>query len=330
MRQLFVFTAGDAAARIHLDDSITKPVPSGWLADYLVPDQAQYLKSLLPDGSGFYAWGAVPGIRNIPMWKAMHEGDVVLTVFANRYHYISSVISKVHSAELAKKIWGTDPEGKTWEYIYLLTEPKPVNVEVTSSPVVDYLYNGYRGFTKISDERIVNLIHDFGTLEAFIEHAFQASVAPSLIERELEAAEQEAQANSFDPAGLVDARKKVLAEIVRRRGQPQFRKALLEAYEGKCAVTGCNVDAVLEAAHIISYIGDETNHVSNGLLLRADIHTLFDLGELKIDRTGVIHLSEKLNATIYGELQGKGIRFPADGTKAPHTDALDRKFCQSI
>ena len=54
-------------------------------------------------------------------------------------------------------------------------------------------------------------------------------------------------------------------------------------YEGKCAVTGCDVPDVLQAAHIFPYMGPETNHPSNGLL-RADIHTLFDLGLIELSQ----------------------------------------------
>jgi hypothetical protein len=68
-----------------------------------------------------------------------------------------------------------------------------------------------------------------------------------------------------------DARKRRLAEIIRREGQPKFKADLLLAYEGRCAVTGCNAAEALEAAHIRAYRGREFNKVSNGLLLRADI-----------------------------------------------------------
>ncbi|EJT85993.1 putative restriction endonuclease [Pseudomonas putida S11] len=76
----------------------------------------------------------------------------------------------------------------------------------------------------------------------------------------------------FNPDDLSDARTRTLASIVRRRGQPQFRKQLLKAYQGRCAITACSLQQVLEAAHIHPYLGDATNVVSNGLLLRADVH----------------------------------------------------------
>lgn len=77
-----------------------------------------------------------------------------------------------------------------------------------------------------------------------------------------------------------DARQRELRAVFLRRGQEKFRKDLINAYKSRCAVTGCNIVEILEAAHIIPYRGEHTNRCNNGLLLRADIHTLFDLGLL--------------------------------------------------
>ena len=58
----------------------------------------------------------------------------------------------------------------------------------------------------------------------------------ALIQRQQLQAESD---EAFDPTSLADGRERTMASVVRRRGQPKFREALLEAYEGKCAVTGC-------------------------------------------------------------------------------------------
>jgi hypothetical protein len=87
---------------------------------------------------------------------------------------------------------------------------------------------------------------------------------------------------AFDPTDIEDGRKQIERMVTLRQGQPAFRRALLDAYERRCAVTGCAIDDVLEAAHISPYLGEHTHHVTNGLLLRADIHTLFDRGLIKV------------------------------------------------
>jgi hypothetical protein len=102
-------------------------------------------------------------------------------------------------------------------------------------------------------------------------------------DRELEQTRvKEEEEGAFSPSDLEDARRRILAAIVLRQGQWGFRERLLAAYQRACAVTGCDVVEALEAAHIIAYLGPKTNYVTNGLLLRADIHTLFDLGLIAV------------------------------------------------
>jgi hypothetical protein len=73
-----------------------------------------------------------------------------------------------------------------------------------------------------------------------------------------------AESHYFDPTGVIDSRQRVLAQIVRRRGQQEFRERLLAAYDGRCAITGCDAVEALEAAHIVPYRGVDTNSVQNG------------------------------------------------------------------
>lgn len=82
---------------------------------------------------------------------------------------------------------------------------------------------------------------------------------------------------------MSDQRKSVLRSIKERRGQAKFRNSLIERYGDRCMVSGCKVLDALEAAHIVPYLGEQYNHPSNGLLLRADIHTLFDLQLMGIE-----------------------------------------------
>jgi hypothetical protein len=80
-----------------------------------------------------------------------------------------------------------------------------------------------------------------------------------------------------------DRRKLINRQIRERRGQQQFREALCRRYANRCVMTACDVLAVLEAAHIRPYRGENDNDPGNGLLLRADIHTLFDLNLIGIE-----------------------------------------------
>jgi len=98
---------------------------------------------------------------------------------------------------------------------------------------------------------------------------------------------------------------KVKALIKSRRGQPQFREALLNAFNGTCCVTQCNVIKVLEAAHIKPHSEETDYDPNNGLLLRSDIHTLYDQQLLSIDEEGAVNIAMELLETEYGQYQGK-------------------------
>jgi hypothetical protein len=57
--------------------------------------------------------------------------------------------------------------------------------------------------------------------------------------------------------------KRILRQILTRRGQPAFRKALLAAYNSACAISGCTDEAALEAAHIIPHSDAENYSAAN-------------------------------------------------------------------
>ena len=128
----------------------------------------------------------------------------------------------------------------------------------------------------------------------------------------------------FDPKNVEDARARIRAQIVRRQGQGPFRQAVLRAYGRRCAITGCDVEEALEAAHIFPYRGEKTNHVTNGVLLRADLHTLFDLGMITVDpETVKAVIAGSLRRTAYGEFHGKLLQLPVDEASRPSREALE-------
>ena len=99
-----------------------------------------------------------------------------------------------------------------------------------------------------------------------------------------------------------------------RVGQQRFRQQLFEAYDGCCAVSDCAVDTVLEAAHIENYSGRRSQTVNNGILLRCDLHTLFDahLITFALER-GEYRMRESylLSKSDYMDLNGTTLRSPA-------------------
>jgi hypothetical protein len=69
MPQIFVFTAGNPEARQHLADSIQDPIDDETVLDNFDEPHHEELERIRDEGRGLYAWGAVPGSRNISTWE---------------------------------------------------------------------------------------------------------------------------------------------------------------------------------------------------------------------------------------------------------------------
>ncbi len=127
----------------------------------------------------------------------------------------------------------------------------------------------------------------------------------------------------FDPDAIDADEERRLASIKDRRGQTAFRKALLEAYGERCAISGCSTVEVLEAAHIYPYRGDDTQAVTNGILLRSDLHTLFDLGLLNVEPADYrVVMDATLKGGEYGQFDGQRLDLPANEKFRPSALAL--------
>jgi hypothetical protein len=86
---------------------------------------------------------------------------------------------------------------------------------------------------------------------------------------------------------------------------------------------------VLEAAHIEPHAVGGRNSADNGLLLRADIHTLFDLGLLKVEpKSMLVQIHPNLHSTFYETLNGKKLRPRVDGS-IPNLSYLQEKYDQT-
>lgn len=160
----------------------------------------------------------------------------------------------------------------------------------------------------------------------------EAGLASLDVRADLARAERDVEASKgFSPEGVEDQRRWVIRSVVQRRGQPAFRKALIEVYGGRCAITGCVIIDLLEAAHVYPYKDGVTNDVSNGLLLRADLHTLFDLRLISADPdTSRVVGSAELQGSEYAGYLGVTLATRAAGAKALSVDALrwHRSACE--
>jgi hypothetical protein len=118
-----------------------------------------------------------------------------------------------------------------------------------------------------------------------------------------------------------------------RPGQRAFRCLLKLVHEHRCCVTGCGIADILEAAHIDGYRGSRSDHICNGLLLRSDVHGLFDRHLISINpeslRVEVSNLAR--NEPEYARLHGTSVSVPLRPDQHPDRGALRRhwnRFCK--
>ncbi|MGI6548587.1 MAG: HNH endonuclease [Syntrophomonadales bacterium] len=114
-----------------------------------------------------------------------------------------------------------------------------------------------------------------------------------------------------------------------RLGQGAFRVVVTEAYNRRCAITGEKTLPVLEAAHIKPYSQQGPHHPANGILLRQDLHTLFDRGYMTVSPDFHIEVSKKIkedfgNGRDYYALHGSKLReVPQNTIERPSREFLE-------
>ncbi len=107
-----------------------------------------------------------------------------------------------------------------------------------------------------------------------------------------------------------------------RAGQPEFRKIQMSLWNGCCAISGHGPADALDAAHIQPHALSGINDPDNGLLLRSDIHNLFDKGLIEIVQTSdgpFIRVDKRLEDEPYMQFDGQKLRVRTDGKQLPST-----------
>jgi hypothetical protein len=108
--------------------------------------------------------------------------------------------------------------------------------------------------------------------------------------------------SKFEVEFEVRARRFSTVEV--RIEQASFRSAVFAACRGMCVISGCTVPEVLEAAHLVGRKWRQGHNAAvDGILLRRDLHALFDTGLLTIDTTGLVHISAEAQED-YGDVDG--------------------------
>ncbi len=204
------------------------------------------------------------------------------------------------------------PEPQRYRYLF--------GIEVLSEPPVPIAMRGAEGAALAGLQATIRL----GQFPALDDRSTAAVAAlfeplPGTVDSALS---DLLRAAGIELSPTVDERDYAQRLIAIRRGQQGFRQNLLRAFDRTCCVSGSRVEATLEAAHIRPYRGTGSHVAGNGLLLRADLHTLFDLRLMTVLPYGTVRMSPELRGSEYEDFNERQIRRPVDAAHAPDMAAL--------
>jgi len=312
--QIVLQPCGGQASRQRFADTIKSGVAMSLIKQHLSNEKFEELQRVAGTDK-LMVWGFTPAKASV--WRALTVGDKAAFCGASKAFFVGDVCYKTFSAELGLALWGRDDNGAVWDRLYFMTSGQDTDIPtgtLTRALGYDRLTVVQGALIREATPEAIQLLPAPEIVDAYTE----------LVVLESASGENTTSPQTFNPASVDDARKRALRAIVQRQGQPQFRDTVLKAYGYRCAITGCDAVQALEAAHIVGYNGPDTNHVSNGLLLRADIHTLFDLRLLAVDTQSMsLVVAPGMVRTVYGQLAGRPLRLPQNVASRPSVEALD-------
>jgi 5-methylcytosine-specific restriction enzyme A len=230
-------------------------------------------------GSG---WTEQEIIASVDAWVRMHKMQQAGTPFVKE-----EVVRVLQSNELKDRTRGS-------------VQMRFMNISAVSLALEHEIVQGFQPLGNIGKT-------NWKRIQSRMEHhGFGIDDIESSIEEEMNILVQSGL-EGFEASRM---RERAWQQVTQRRGQSRFRTMLLEAYDNKCAVTRINEPMVLEAAHIEPYSGAASNVAHNGLLLKSDIHKLFDRGVLVIQPDLTTMIAPSLQDGPFGIHDGQRIRVP--------------------
>lgn len=136
---------------------------------------------------------------------------------------------------------------------------------------------------------------------------------------------QDHDADTSDFGTFLDEIERLTAGIRLRRGDEQFREMLFAKYGERCMISGCEITGLIEAAYILPRTTFKLGRPGNGILLRSDLHTLFDLNLIGIQPTQLrIRVHPSLKGTEYEQFAG--VKLNKGNGKGPSRRALELRW----
>ncbi|MGI9331150.1 MAG: HNH endonuclease [Gammaproteobacteria bacterium] len=326
MPRIYIAPADAPLDRSDLDRSLINPVERQIIIRSFSDATYPELIDIERRGRGFYAWGLENSDELVDDWFHMSVGDYLLVTYKGAYRHYAKVLGRYENERAARSIWSRQEDEPARELLFFLSEPIPLSLPCNQ--LTDYLQENYTNFTNLSPDIVEHIEADFGSIDRFVRRRLLNTGAggPTLdLSGIIQLSERDQQQlKAFKTNSSREARAQMVDGIVRRRGHPEFRRSLLTAYKFKCAVTSCDASDALEAAYIAPYHGRLTNDPSNGILLRSDVHTLFDLGKIAVDtRNMTVIVADDLLETNYRILAGRPLSYPEIESHRPSKDSLD-------
>ena len=283
------------------------------------------------------------GNRQVIQNKWLVEDPVTsaLTILRMR-NQTNYLIKESESKRISHLISRTGEDWERQECIaalkaYCSTYGRPIS-KLSGSPVSDAslligravsgVYNKVLNFRHLDPRDSRAGLPNINAIDRTVWNEFYDVTRSQIMERELNDAHSALFFNKIQDSGqrisyreFGDAPNDDLIELQTfarrvRRGQRAFRDNLLLAYGSGCSITGEGPEEVLEAIHIVPHAESGINELDNGLLMRADLHHLFDDGLLSINPdTKNIEIDERLLNTSYWQFNGVRLRLRVDGTQ---------------
>jgi len=283
--------AGNQGGREHYVATVENLVEISACTPFVAPQVQRLLEAAHPNGKAGM-WGVVPGQKdvNVGKWNRITVGDVVLFAADKKIRSSAVVASKFTSERLAKHLWGLNPDGVTWKYMYSLDEIRPLDISYEEfNEIVGYKSNNViQGFTVMDEEKS----------SLFLDHFALRS------ERHLD---------DVAPAEFEDAIINLDGELDRkaagwhRKEQAMGRKRLLKGKtSGTCQLCKRTMKAeFLIAAHIKrrSECEDHEKRDLDGVMMLAckfGCDYLFEVGFIGVD-SGRLKISQALNDKVARE-----------------------------
>jgi hypothetical protein len=300
---VFIVPANDRAARANFALTMRKRVPPSRLRGL----GAAALSRARAAPEGVSVWGAMAGAResNVPTWSAMEPGDWALFYFDKRFPVAGRVLASQRSSAVAKRLWGTDANGKTWECMYLLDELRWIEApRLATLAALGYENKSFYppGFMRVNrpidpryasvEEMLADLTAVGGALDRAIEavaddddSAVAAAIDP-LVDRMSEQDLEEAIAtrdNSARPPVRISQARRIARDH-------KIVVDLKQLYKGRCQHCGfsfpkVNGEPYSEVAHLrpISRLEPGLDAKDNLVVLCPNHHKMLDFGPIEIE-----------------------------------------------